>query len=84
MFHLFGALAEFERSLIRERTRAGLEAARARGRQVGRPRMLMAAQVRQAALLLADKSVDVGAVSRTFGVHRTTLYRHVREGVGER
>ena len=81
VFHLFGALAEFERSLIRERTRAGLAAARARGRQGGRPRKLTAAQVRQAALLLADKSVDVGAVSRTFGVHRTTLYRHVRQGV---
>lgn len=78
VFHLFGALAEFERSLIRERTRAGLEAARVRGRQGGRPRKLTEKQVRQAAVLLSDKSVDVGEVSRTFGVHRTTLYRHVR------
>ena len=78
VFHLFAALAEFERAMIRERTRAGLEAAKSRGRQGGRPRKLTAKQVRQAALLLADGSVDVGEVCRTFGVHRSTLYRHVR------
>ena len=80
VFHLFGALAEFEWSLIRERTRAGLEAARVRGRQGGRPRKLTDEQMRQAAVLLSDKSVDVGEVSRTFGVHRTTLYRQLKRG----
>lgn len=80
VFHLFGALAEFERSLIRERTRAGLEAARVRGRQGGRPRKLTDEQMRQAAVLLSDKSVEVGEVSRTFGVHRTTLYRQLKRG----
>ena len=78
VFHLFAALAEFERSIIRERTQAGLEAARVRGRQGGRPRKLTAKQVKQATVLLADGSAGVGEVCRTFGVHRSTLYRHVR------
>ncbi|MDT7858188.1 recombinase family protein [Rubrivirga sp. S365] len=77
VLHVFGALAEFERELIRERTLAGLAAARARGRKGGRPSKMTRAKVRQAAVLLADRETDVGAVCETLGVSKTTLYRHV-------
>ena len=79
VFHLFGALAEFERELIRERTRAGLQAAKVRGRSGGRRKRLTADQVRQATKLLGDPECNVAEVCRTFGVHRTTLYRNVRD-----
>ena len=78
VFHLFGALAEFERELIRERTRAGLRAARARGRLGGRRKRMTQQQVGQAVKLLADRDCDVAEICRTFGVHRTTLYRNVK------
>ena len=78
IFHVFGALAEFERGLVRERTEAGLKAARARGRLGGRPRSMTAGQVRQAAKLLADPDCNVVEVCQAFGVHRTTLYRQVK------
>ena len=74
-----GALAEFERELVRERTAAGLKAARARGRVGGRKKRMTAEQVRQASLLLADSSSDVSDICLTFGVHRATLYRNVKE-----
>mgnify|MGYP003148988473 CR=1 FL=1 len=77
VFHLFGALAEFERELIRERTMAGLAAARARGRKGGRPAKMTRAKVRQASLLLADRTTDVGALCETLGVSRSTLYSYV-------
>ena len=77
VFHIFGALAEFERELIRERTMAGLAAARARGRKGGRPPKMTKAKVRQAAVLLADKDADVGAVCETLGVSKSTLYTYV-------
>ena len=79
VFHLFGALAEFERELIRERTAAGLKAARARGRVGGRRERMTEEQVRQASLLLANPGSDVAEICQTFKVHRTTLYRNVRE-----
>ena len=78
VFHVFGALAEFERELIRERTSAGLKAARARGRVGGRRKRLTPDQVRQASLLLADPDCNVADICRTFGVHRATLYRNVK------
>lgn len=78
VFHVFGALAEFERELIRERTSAGLRAARARGRVGGRRKRMTPEQVQQASLLLANRSCDVAEVCRTFGVHRATLYRNVK------
>ena len=84
VFHLFGALAEFERELIRERTAAGLRAARARGRVGGRRRLMTEGQVRQAALLLDNPDCDVGEICRTFGIHRTTLYRNVKSYLSER
>ena len=77
VFHIFGALAEFERELIRERTLAGLAAARARGRKGGRPPKMTKAKVRQAAVLLADPEADVGAVCETLGVSKSTLYTYV-------
>lgn len=75
-FHVFAALAEFERSLIRERTSAGLIAARARGRQGGRPRKLNDKQIRTIRSLLRDPATCVAAIARDYGVSRTTIYKH--------
>ena len=75
IFHVFGALAQFERELIQERTRAGLEAARARGRHGGRPRKLTGKQVATARHLLEDPNQRVAEVAEMLGVSRSTLYR---------
>jgi DNA invertase Pin-like site-specific DNA recombinase len=75
VFHVFGALAEFERELIRERTQAGLKAARARGRTGGRPKAMDAAMIRMAKALLEDESTSVKAVCERLKVSRSTLYR---------
>lgn len=84
VFHIFGALAEFERELIRERTNAGLAAARARGRKGGRPRKLTAKQIASARTLLKDREHSVTGVAEMLGVSRNTLYRALREhGAGE-
>ncbi|MCL8208663.1 MAG: recombinase family protein [Actinomycetia bacterium] len=83
IFHIFGALAEFERALIRERTRAGLAAARARGRQGGRPRKLTPDAVRLAQQMLAQPGTTVTAVAAALHVHRGTLYRAFRRGSRE-
>jgi Site-specific recombinases, DNA invertase Pin homologs len=64
VFHVFAALAEFERNLIRERTRAGLDAARARGRQGGRPPKLEVRQIRENRQLLKDPRVRVTDVAK--------------------
>jgi len=77
IFHVFAALAEFERNLIRERTRAGLAAARARGRKGGRKPALHDRQVREIQALLRDPEIKVTDVARRYGVSRTTLYRYV-------
>ena len=77
VLHLFGALAEFERELIRERTLAGLESARARGRKGGRPPSMNRKKVGLAAKMLADPSISVGDVLDAVGVSKSTLYRHV-------
>lgn len=76
IFQIFGALAEFERALIRERTMAGLAAARARGHKGGRKRKLSAKDLREARAMLRDHSIRVGDVAKRFGVSRTTLYRN--------
>jgi len=73
-FHMMAALAEMERDLIRERTNAGLAAARARGRLGGRKPKLDASKLESARTLLAAK-VEVGVVAKNLGVSRTTLYR---------
>ena len=77
VFHVFGALAEFERSIIRERTRAGLDAARARGRKGGRPPKLKDADLKAARAMLADKSITVEEVAKHLRVSPATLYRHL-------
>ena len=73
VFHIFGALAEFEHSLIRERTIAGLAAARARGRKGGRKPVLSQADVRKAAAMLADPHITKAEVAKHFSVSRVTL-----------
>lgn len=77
IFHVFASLAEFERNLIRERTRAGLEAARARGRIGGRTRKLDDKQIREIRAMLRDPQVNVSDVARRYGVSRTTIYTWV-------
>jgi DNA invertase Pin-like site-specific DNA recombinase len=77
VFHIFGALAEFERTIIRERTRAGLDAARARGRKGGRPSKLKEDDLKAARAMLADKSITVEEVAKRLGVSLATLYRHL-------
>jgi DNA invertase Pin-like site-specific DNA recombinase len=79
VFHVFGALAEFERDIIRERTLAGLAAARARGRKGGRPRGLDDKKKRHAATLHSDPSNSVRDVCRTLGISKATLYRYLAE-----
>lgn len=76
-FHIFAALAEFERDMIRERTTAGLAAARTRGAALGRPRSLTPEQVQMAEAMLADPAISAGQVAEQFGIHRSTLYRHL-------
>jgi DNA invertase Pin-like site-specific DNA recombinase len=76
-FHVFGALAEFERELTRERTQAGLDTARAQGRVGGRP-TVMTAERREAARQMLDNGYEVAQVARTLGVGRATIYRHLK------
>lgn len=73
VFHLFGALAEFEHSLIRERTMAGLVAARARGRKGGRKPVMSKADTRKAAAMLSDPNITKTEVAKHFSVSRVTL-----------
>lgn len=80
VFHIFGALAQFERSIIRERTRAGLEAARARGRKGGRPPKLTKDDLRDAKALLRDPEISVAEAAKRLGVSPATLYRHLPGG----
>jgi len=75
-FHIFGALAEFERQIIRERTRAGLAAARARGRVGGRPALLTAEKV-DAARLMRQQKRTMPDIAKALSVSRATLYRHL-------
>jgi DNA invertase Pin-like site-specific DNA recombinase len=78
IFHIFGALAEFERDLIKERTNAGLQAARARGRKGGRPQVLTKRQVAMARALYADKGNSIDDICKTLNIGRTTLYRYLK------
>ena len=78
VFHVFGALAEFERDLIRERTKAGLAAARARGTVGGRPRSLSSRKIAQLRTLAADKRNSVAEIGQTLGISRATFYRYVK------
>ncbi len=82
VFHIFGALAEFEREIIRERTQAGLTAARSRGRTGGRPKALSAKQVQMLRNMAADKSLTVSDICNTLGIGRTTFYRYAKADQG--
>ena len=79
IFHIFAALAEFERNLIRERTNAGLAAARKRGRKGGRRQRLDEQQVRQIRALLRDPNISVSEVAASYGVSRGTIYNYRAE-----
>jgi len=80
VFHVFSALAQFELELVRERTMAGLAAARARGRTGGRPSVMTPSKLKQATRM-ADDGLPVTEIAQVLGLSRSTLYRHV-EGVG--
>jgi len=79
-FHIFAALAEMEADVMRERTRAGLEAARRRGTTLGRPRALNPDQVEMARTLMANPMLSAHVVAEQLGVHRSTLYRSLARG----
>jgi DNA invertase Pin-like site-specific DNA recombinase len=79
IFHIFGALAEFERNLIRERTHAGLTAARARGKRGGRPKA-MTVQKRSIAQELYDTGHPILDICRTLKISRASLYRAIKTG----
>jgi DNA invertase Pin-like site-specific DNA recombinase len=83
IFHVFAALAEFERDVIRERTQAGLAAARARGRRGGRPKAAALSDARKVALaqrLYEDRDNSVDDICKTLRVSRATLYRYLAAG----
>jgi DNA invertase Pin-like site-specific DNA recombinase len=80
IFHIFGALAEFERNLIRERTNAGLQAARARGRKGGRPKSLTGKKMAMAQALYNDKNNTIDDICKTLNISRATLYRYIKPG----
>lgn len=77
IFHIFGALAEFERDIIRDRTKAGLAAARKRGRVGGRPKKMNPKKITLAKSLLADDSNSINEVCEILKVSRATLYRYM-------
>lgn len=85
VFHLFSALAEFERNLISERTKEGLNAARRRGSKGGRKPVLDPKAVQQVRTLMADRSTSPADICKQFKVSKSTLYKLVRpaEGVGK-
>lgn len=78
IFHVFGALAEFEREIIRERTYAGLNAARSRGRQGGRPKVMDDKKVAMAKALLDKPNHSIQDICEMIGVSRATFYRHIK------
>ena len=77
VFHVFAALAEFERDLIRERTTAGLAAARARGRHGGRPSVLNGHKLQVAQEMYASGQYTVATIAKTLEVSRASIYRHL-------
>jgi DNA invertase Pin-like site-specific DNA recombinase len=85
VFHIFGALAAFERNLLTERTIAGLEAVRARGRKGGRPRRNPAAgKIAMAQKLYRDRTISMPEILKTLNISKATVYRWVNLGGGNR
>ena len=82
IFHVFGALAEFERNLIRERTHAGLAAARARGRKGGRPKSLNEDKQKLAIKLYDEKKHTVAKICQMMGISKPTLYKYIESAKG--
>ena len=78
VFHIFGALAEFERDIIRERTQTGLQTARARRRLGGRPKALNPKKVSMAQALYNDKNNSISDICKTLNISIATLYRYVK------
>src|SRR5215203_4919637 len=76
VFNIFSSLAQFETEIIKERTQAGLQAARARGRTGGRRKALTEKQIQQLKQLAADKTNSVEEICKTFGISRMTFYRY--------
>ena len=79
IFHIFGALAEFERDLIKERTNAGLKAARARGRLGGRPPTLSASQIASLKKHYHKGELSLKEMCSLFGISKPTLYSYLRK-----
>jgi DNA invertase Pin-like site-specific DNA recombinase len=79
IFHIFGALAEFERDIIRERTNAGLAAARVRGKRGGRPKALSPDKIKLARKFYADKNASVSEICKMLGISRYTLRRYMKQ-----
>ncbi|NBJ14831.1 MAG: recombinase family protein [Dehalobacter sp. 4CP] len=80
IFHIFGALAEFERNLIRERTQAGLQAARARGRKGGRPKSLSIDKRKLVVTLYNEKNHSIYQICQMMGISKPTLYKYIEAG----
>lgn len=78
VFHIFGALAEFERDIIRERTNAGLQAARARGRKGGRPKSLTGKKLGMVQEFYNNKNNSISEICKTLNISRATLYRYIK------
>jgi len=76
-FHVFAAIAQFERDVLRERTRAGIMAAQKRGAKLGRPRSLTPEQIEMARSMMANPNLSARHVAKQLGVHRSTLYRNL-------
>lgn len=79
IFHIFGALAEFERDIIRDRTKAGLEAARKRGRIGGRRKIMDKEKIVLARSLFKDKANSISSICEILNISKTTLYRYLKK-----
>ncbi len=84
VFHVFASIAEFERDVIRERTMAGLEAARARGRKGGRKPVMDEKKIALASKLMCDRDMAIAEICEAVGVSRATLYRYLHPNGGKR
>lgn len=78
VFHVFASMAEFERNVIRERTIAGLSAARARGRSGGRKPMLNQKQIKEMKKMASDRTIPINRIAAMYGISRTTLYKYLK------